>query len=120
MSLRALAMSLNVANFITTSSSPTGVGGAPVPRSARNAPAGRDADWAMASGGAEEVVPWLGAACWRGEGISTVSVEGLCDRPPLEGEGLLRGEPPAKAATEDCTQQTRMSVGGRESRTGRD
>src|SRR5258706_15641560 len=122
MTLRAAANSLVVADSIVTSSSRGGAGVEAISTSSRNPPSGNEAERAPdvdAMGGAEEVAPWLVAACWGGEAVSigTVSGAGLWDRPLPEGLELLWGEPPAKAAPRDRTRRPGMRGGGGESLT---
>src|SRR5258706_3859483 len=124
-SRRALASSRVVADSITTSSSRGRAGLEPISTSSRNPPSGKldvrapDVD---ATGGLDEVAPWLRAACWRREAVSgyTDSGIGLCDRPLPEGLELLGGEPPAKAAPRDRTRRPGMRVGRCESLTAED
>src|SRR5258706_928579 len=120
-SRRALASSLVVADSIGTSSSKRGSGLASISTSSKKPPNGTDAARGpdVAVGGADEVAPWLRAACWRGRTVSgcTDSGIGLCDRPLPEGLELLGGEPPAKAAPRDRTRRPGMRVGRCESLT---
>src|SRR5258706_3950533 len=122
MTLRAAANSRVIADSITTSSSRGRAGVSAISTSSRIPPSGNEVAQAPdvdATGGVEEVAPWLEAACWRGEVVSigTVSGAGLCDRPLPEGLELLWGEPPAKAAPRDRTRRPGMRVGGCESLT---
>src|SRR5258706_8542420 len=119
-SRRARASSLVVADSISTSASKRGAGLAPIPTSSKKPPSGNEAARVsdVATGGADDVAPWLEAAFWRGGGVSDrYSRVGLCDRPLPEGLGLLWGEPPAKAAPRDRTRRPGMRVGMSESLT---